>query len=272
MKKFLIYLISLFSFKKLILPLIIRFLNIFFTVRTSTQIVKFITQFAGLFKFLNALLGLLLFLNMFDFNNIITLSGLITVLNNYAKLIIDNIYNLYNKIKPSGGNNHNFTKVNSENPIIQKLSEYVSEAEDKFESLRATYKHAKAVDVPSIFESWMFWLGCLFLIFLLGSICYFDNPIKSCVKGANKTSSYVRTPEGEVIYQESFLRRWLINPVKSLFHKDKVKSEEAELGFVHYTPVNTENVSEVGTSTFSRLFKKLYSPRNNVPQHTPNTP
>lgn len=62
MKRFLIWIISSLSFKKLILPLIIRVLNILFTVKTSMKIIQAFSHFANFFKFLNTLLGLLLLL------------------------------------------------------------------------------------------------------------------------------------------------------------------------------------------------------------------
>ena len=222
MKKFLIWLISLLSFKKFILPLFIRILNIFFTVKTSVRIIRFLAHFAGLFKFLNTLLGLLLFLNMFDFKTF-SWENLVKALYTFIGLIKENLIIFYNKFT-SGSNEMVQNVIHSEpaEQVVKKLSEF----SHSFTNLPHEYDYhpsryldhitnhntATVTSVSSIFDSFLFWLGMILVIFLIGGLFYFDNPVKNCVKNTVK-SGYGKDSTGEVVYQESLFSRWIAKPI-----------------------------------------------------------
>ena len=57
------------SFKNIFGPIIKRILKIFFSDRRTANILRILGSFFGLFRFLNASLGFLIFLNVFDFKN-----------------------------------------------------------------------------------------------------------------------------------------------------------------------------------------------------------
>lgn len=207
-------------------------------------------------------------------------------------MIKENLILFYNNLTSSS--NEVVQKVIHYEPV-ESVVEKLSEISDKITHSEYDYHPLRYLDhissrvsqiqpvetVTSILDSWMFWLGMALLVFLVGGLFYFDNPVKSCLKGSNTTpDAYVRTGEGEIIYQESLFRRWFINPIKSLFVKDKGKAvdrsfdSDVELGEigVESTPVNTSTSSNWFSSSFSRLFKRLNSPSTTAPQNRPYSP
>jgi hypothetical protein len=123
------------------------------------------------------------------------------------------------------------------------------------------------------------------LLFFVGGLIYFDNPIKSCVKNTVK-SGYGKDSDGEIVHHDSILNSWFVKPIKKLFGYDKGK-ERAKLAD-HYdfemqsrassskipvTPVNDSSSSSEGwSSTFSHYFKKLWDSKSKAPTHVPSSP
>ena len=263
MKKFLIWLVSLLYFKKLILPILVRVLNIVFTVITYHKIINFFAHFAGLFKFLNTLLGLLLFLNMFDYANLTT-ESLIKNLYTFGYLIRDNAINLYNKIYKEFSGLFGYVEKSEivQNVVhskpVETINHLAQEAKTEYSDSLSNYrklwdlgykpcfaggKQAIVEPATSVFHDWTFWLAMVIIVFLVGGLIYYDNPVKTCVKGAFN-GDYRRNPDGDPFLDDSFFTKWFVKPVKKLFGYDKGKgvdtkktwAEQYELPFASTSP------------------------------------
>lgn len=192
------------SFKNIFGPFIKSFLRIFFSDRKTATILKIIGSFFGLFRFLNFLLGFLIFINLYNFKNIYSIPASVA---SYLKLLRDNFYEALNKYYPSHphlpkelnnsihdisdkvSNTIDHTPVIKE--VVHKIVEETNKAdkivETKFESLRKLYSNYvqswfwnptdEVSNSYSLFTDWKFYFG---LVVVLGISYYFyGDTIKS---------------------------------------------------------------------------------------------
>ena len=87
--------LSKISFKNIFGPFIKSFLRVFFSDRKTATILKIIGSFFGLFRLMNAMLGFLIFINIYDFKNHYSI---ITSLLTYLKLLRNNFIEALNKL------------------------------------------------------------------------------------------------------------------------------------------------------------------------------
>ena len=235
--------LSKFSFKRIFTPLIKGFLTVLgVTDRKLALILKTLSVSFGFFRFTNALLGLLIFINIYDFSHILSFQGIYESFVSFFELLKDNLNKAILKffpdskgIKPvetfiektEGSVKSRFSEISEK--VTEKYHQIEESIKEQFESLRKTYVKPRPElndSIPSpddiiahsfiynLFHDWLFWLGIVLFIFLIGGLFYFDNPVKDCFK----SHDYRRDSHGDILRSEdSLFRRIFINPIKRLF-------------------------------------------------------
>ena len=203
-----------FSFKNMFQPIVKRFLKIFFSDRRTASILRLLAGIFGGFRFLNACLGFLLFINLYDFKNIYSIpSSIIT----FFKLLKDNFNHALDKYFPqhphlpksvkSSINDAGKTLYHSldDTPmadVVHKISDNVLQAEHvvegRFTSLRKIYSNyvnswfspiSQSTDNYNILTDWKLYVG----IIIFSGFCYFFMPwLYNSFFGSNKSMDNVR--------------------------------------------------------------------------------
>ena len=175
----LISFLSKFSFKNMFSPFAKSVLRFMFSDRKTGQILRVIGFFLGSFRFITFMLGLCVFISLYDFQNLFSIEGISSIIYTFYKIWMDNFKSALDKIWPNHPGTpkliediqnsdvvHKITDKISENPLAKKVSEVAHQTEDKFFSLRKWYNKLKPswfsnndspVDTTSIFHSWLFW-------------------------------------------------------------------------------------------------------------------
>nr|YP_010254608.1 hypothetical protein MFP96_mgp31 [Ganoderma sichuanense]QUA00741.1 hypothetical protein [Ganoderma sichuanense] len=166
MKKFILYILTNLTFKKMVLPIIIRLLKVVFSERQIIFLLKHFSFIFGIFRTMNALLGFLLFINIFDFTNIFSILGIFNAIVTFFRMIFDNFFKVINKLlAPSPVININIEKLES----VKRLNDFSRETSNKYESLRELYNKPIMISEPeSIFKSYLYYIAGLLLLMLLG--------------------------------------------------------------------------------------------------------
>ena len=191
------------SFKNIFGPIIKRILKIFFSDRRTANILRILGSFFGLFRFLNASLGFLIFLNVFDFKNFSFYSIPSSIIS-FLHLLKSNFEEVMDKYYP----NHPHIPENVKttfNDSVEKISEVIhdnpsvsgvidkihnevdknnTEVDGKFSSLRKLYSDyvnkwfttTPTNETPEIitdhynlFTDWKFYVGAV----IIAGVLYF---------------------------------------------------------------------------------------------------
>ena len=171
--------------------------------------------FIGLFRFASAVLAILLFINLYDFEAGFSLQGFIDFMYAFYQTLLDNINIAINKFFPG----NTASPVNPINPI-DKLPPYYKSVDfnDKYHEgiasmrsyivNRAINNHVNTVvDQATSSSDWLFWTGLIILGCLLVGVIVTDNPIKTEIKNTFDSN------------QPSIIRDYVYNPVKSFIRK-----------------------------------------------------
>ena len=114
-----IFFILLFSISAILAPIALKFLRIFMTKKRAEAILTFLGHMYKFLKFLAFVLGLSLFIALYDFTNFFSISGFTTAIVTLLGLIKINILDTLTHLFPSNGG----VSEPSINSVIQEITE-----------------------------------------------------------------------------------------------------------------------------------------------------
>ena len=112
-KKFLTIL-SLLSFRGLIVPIFRKVIRTFFSDRATNQIITVLSYIGGITRVISAIFGLILFYNLvesFNFSSLLSISGIMTAITTFLFILRDNLVNALNKGFPDRPDHSIITKI-----------------------------------------------------------------------------------------------------------------------------------------------------------------
>ena len=287
MKKILSF-ISKFSFKNLVTPLFKGFLRVFFSDRKVAFILRVSGYFLGIFRFASAVLGLLLIINLYDFEAGFSLQGFIDFMYAFYQTLVDNVNHALNKFNFSGSTAK--TIINSTvNSAVSSVSDTVSNNTDNYDEYINKLKSFSKDNIPvnsvkktypvadesgGYLDDLFFWLMLSILGIFVIAVITTDNPIKTEVKN-------VFSGDGN---RPSYIRDYIWNPVKRFFTGSPSNPQfgtpdNRPSGSTLPDSVNNNvsvPVAPEQSNIFTRFFNSLFRRNQNnmptlpdAPNHTP---
>ena len=187
--------------------------------------------------------------------------------------------------------------------LVKKVTEVAQDTESKFFSLREWYNKyvpswgaepentdtvdtiSKVIEHSSIFHSWLFWLGMVFVVAVFGSLIYFDNPVKSSVKSVFKGDDHdyshpmMDKPNvfkrfyNWVFNRDSNIRTPVNNRSESASNNNSSESLGIDEEIAHAITPDSPEVRKGVRAFFSRIFNRNLQPAElpSVPHNEPWT-
>nr|YP_009493116.1 hypothetical protein [Ganoderma leucocontextum]AWJ63911.1 hypothetical protein [Ganoderma leucocontextum] len=202
-KKILTFISNL-SFKRFISPYFKALLRVFFSDRKTMFLLKVFGSFFGVFRLLNALLGFLIFINLYNFKGIYSIpASMVSFMNLIKKEFVEALDKYFPNhphvpggiSKPLSKLSHSMSDVIEHSPVVKDVVHKIADeankvehaSEGKFESLRKIYsqykptwdwfwKPAEDASSYSLFSDWKLYIGMVILFGL--TYWFFGESIK----------------------------------------------------------------------------------------------
>nr|YP_009493185.1 hypothetical protein [Ganoderma calidophilum]AWJ63980.1 hypothetical protein [Ganoderma calidophilum] len=217
--KSLLLFFSKFSFGRIFTPYFRAFLRVFFSDRKTAFLLRVFGSFFGVFRLLNAMLGPLIFINLYSYKGLSSIPAsmlaFLSLLKKEFNEAIDRYFPNHPHFSLPGtfsktmdNINHTVSDVIHHSPVATDIAYNIAKevkkvehfSESKFESLRKLYSQYKpswdwfpffkAEETYSLFSDWKFYLGMLFLLGV--GYWFFGESIRSGISNGLPSNPFKR--------------------------------------------------------------------------------